>query len=127
MPTWFTFERRWLLAILQAMLPARPGQLGVDAVDFSQFWPLFQQAATPLLRFGVRAATWFVALSPIFWIGRLKRFDKLSASDQDRVINAAAASDLFLARQMLNTLKIVACFAYFRETKLRAPFERPAA
>ena len=71
---------------------------------------------------GARPKSTNSTATPLFWIGRLQRFDKLSADDRDRVVVAAAASNSFLARQMLNTLKIVACFAYFREPRIRERF-----
>lgn len=124
MSTLFAFEQRWLLSILKALLPSRADQPGFEAVNFSEFWPLFKQAATPLLVFGVRAATWFVFWTPFYWIGRWRNFNQLSPDEQDRVINRAATAKFFLVRQMLNTLKIVACFAYFREPLLRQPFRQ---
>ena len=58
---------------------------------------------------------WTLTLSPLLVIGRPTTFDRLSAEDQQRVLDRVNDSSSYLARQLPLTIKLLSCFAYFRD------------
>jgi hypothetical protein len=122
---WLAFERRWRDSILAAMIPRldSSGLPGLAELDLTGFHERFDLAAPPLLRFGIRAAVWFLIFAPPFLIGRFAPFSRLSAEDRDRVLDRASRHRLYLVRQLLLTLKLVASFAYFQDPRVRSAFE----
>jgi hypothetical protein len=85
----------------------------VGALDLDGFWPAFRAAAPPLLRAGLRAAVWTLTLAgPLWFAGRFARFHRLDADARELVLQRAAGSRSYLARQLVNALKVVACFAW---------------
>ena len=110
------FERRWRDAVLVGILP------DLEGVDTRAFWPAFEAAAPPLLRLGLRGGVWVLTLSPVLLIGRPALFHRLSPEDRDRVVVAAAAHRWYGFRQVASVLKLIACFAYFRDPAGRGRF-----
>jgi len=125
MRSWTRLERRWRDALLGALIPgAAPGALpSLAQLDTTAFWDEVGGAAPPLLRFGLRVSVWGLTLAPLVMGGRRRLFPGLERAEQDAVLRRAAGSRSFLVRQLVVTLKAMACFAYFREERARAPFE----
>ncbi|MCK6549094.1 hypothetical protein L6R52_24840 [Myxococcota bacterium] len=119
---WARFERRWLEALLAAMIPPSAARPGLAALDLDQFLDALFTAAPPLLRFGVRAATWALTLGPPVFLGRISTFGGLSEEERDRMLVRVATSRSYLARQLAITLKLVASFGYLRAPEVRATF-----
>lgn len=119
---WMDFERRMLHQILAAVIPADGGRPGLGDLDLTEFWVEFKSATTPLLAFGLRAATWFITFCPLFYLGKPRLFRHLDRSQKNLILIGALTSKSYLIRQMANTLKIVACFAYFRDASIRNSF-----
>ena len=125
---WSRFERRWLACLLGALIPAGgPGRGGLASVSLASFWELFEATAPPLLRIGLRTATWLFSLAPIAYVGRPCTFASLDPDARDRVLVGAAGSRIFLVRQLMDVLKFIACLAYFHDDGVRASVRGPAA
>lgn len=125
MNTWSERERRWRDALLTAVIPAsalEPEQPGLAEVDTEPFWSEMERAAPPLLRLGLRVAVWVLTWAPLLLIGRARSFGRLADSEQDRLLEQASSSRWYLLRQLVMTLKAIACFAYFRAPTARRRF-----
>ena len=118
---WTRLDRRWRDEVLQAILPPHAhGVRGGRPVDrIETFWHRFQETAPPMLRWGLRAAVWTVTLSPLLVLGRVRSFGGLSHEERDRCLVRAHGSRIYLLRQALETLKVVACLAAFQDATLR--------
>ncbi len=119
---WLPVERRWLLLLLDAVIPALPDDPapGIGALDLTTFWSTFEATAPPLLRFGARASVWLLTWLPLVTPGFFRPFFALGADARDHYLSAALESRVFVVRQLVQTLKIIACFAMFRDPGARA-------
>ncbi|MBI4706238.1 MAG: hypothetical protein HY744_34510 [Deltaproteobacteria bacterium] len=137
---WTSVERRWRDALLAAMIPpaaalaapaAQPPAAaalpGLGELDLVPFWTAYERCAPPLLRLGVRVAVWVLSLAPILVLAVPCLFTQLEPEERDRMLERAARSDWYVLRQMVVTLKLLACFAYFREPAVRALTEGPGS
>lgn len=117
--TWTSLERRWGAAILRAVIPgdAHERVPGFDALDAEGVWARFAHRAPAHLMWGLRASVWVVTLSPLLGQGRL--FHRLERERQDHWLGRLASSRSFALRQVVNTLKMMACMAYFEEPLAR--------
>jgi hypothetical protein len=121
---WTPTERRWRDELLAALVPASPPLPGLGAVALDDFWPAFDAAAAPLLLLGLRAAVFVLAvLAPLILLGRWRLFSSLAPEERDRLLVRAVESRSYLLRQMVTTLKAVACFAYLRDPRVRAAID----
>lgn len=116
---WAGFERRWLMALLAAVAPE--GALpGVASVDGRAVFTAMGAHAPPLLPWGLRAAAWALTfLGPLVWLGRPRTFGALAPDDRDRMIRRAGASRVYLLRQLVLVLKLVASFILLCDPDLR--------
>ena len=124
MTSWTRTERRWRDALLAAMIPARAGQQlpGLQDLDTGPFWNEVGRTAPPLLRFALRLAVWALTWLPLLVLGRPRGFGALSRRDQDRMLQRVASSQSYLLRQLVQTLRVMACFAYFKAPEVRSHF-----
>lgn len=125
---WLPFERRWLARLLEAMVPAHRGLGGFAALPDDErvrAADLFERAAPPLLALGVRAATWALTLSPLVLVGRFATFGGLDEDTRDTLLARAMKSPSYLVRQLVLTLKLVACFEYLESPAVRAALAPP--
>lgn len=113
---WRRFEQRWGLVLFEAMLP------GLGEVELECFWRSFVRSAPPLLRFGLRATVWTLTWISVFSL-RFRPFFSLSPAERDDVLARAGSSRFYLLRQMTVTLKVVCCFAYFGDPRVRRTLE----
>ncbi len=103
-----------LQRLLAATLPAHePGRPGLGDLDLREFWRRFDRTAPRALKVGLPAAVWVLSLSVPLLVGRFATIRQLSDDDLDTLLNRANESRSFVIRQMVATLKIVACLAYF--------------
>lgn len=123
---WTEPERRLRDALFDALLPGDPdsGLPALGSLDLHAFWEDLDRAAPPLLRFGLRAAVLALALLPLFILRVPRTFLGLDAAERQRFLERAATSTSFLVRQVLLTLKTVACLAYLRDPAVRAVVAR---
>lgn len=115
---WTAMERRWRDALLAAMIPDGPRLGGFASIDTSDFWLLYSQTAPPLVRFGLRASVWILTWMAMIRVGR--PFHRLPPDEQDRFLRRTARSRLYLTRQLVTTVKLIACLAWFRDPKGRS-------
>lgn len=119
--------------LLAATLPAHepePGSAlgrtpGLAELDLSQFWERFDRTAPGSLKFGLRAAVWLLSLSVPFFVGRMATLTQLSEDELDTLLNKANDSRVFVLRQMVTTLKVVACLAYFNDERVQRETREP--
>jgi hypothetical protein len=125
---WTGLERRCRDALFAAMIPGDPasGLPPLGTLDLAPFWEEIGRVAPPLLRFGLRGVVWALTLLPAAY-GHARPFPALSADARASVLGRAAASPFYLVRQMVLTLKTLACLAYLRDPAVRALVGRPAA
>jgi hypothetical protein len=123
---WTALERRLRDALFAAILPGDPasGLPPLAELDLAPFWRELADAAPPLLRFGLRASTWALTLLPPFLLAVPRPFHALAPPEQERFLERAAASPIFLVRQMVLTLKTLAAMAYLRDPRVRALVDR---
>lgn len=108
--------------ILDTLLPAgaHPALAnGVFDTDFETFWSDFERSVPPSLRRNVA-----VALRAAEWIAPLLilRTPPLRMHDQpirEGALSAMASSRVYLLRQMLQLLKMVVCFCYGADRRVR--------
>jgi hypothetical protein len=105
-------EARWRDALLTAMIPG--GTLtGLHAVDLAPFWSRFGRSSPWLLRLGFRVAIVVLTWQTVLPYG--KPFHRLTPDRQDASLAAAAESRSYMLRQLVNVVKLIACFGYFRD------------
>jgi hypothetical protein len=107
-------ERRWLLSVVDAMLPAAEIDLSPTPreVPLERFLDDFACRAPLEVAIGVRFALWLVMLAPPFVLGRMRTFAGLEHDDRLAVLRRLAASDVYVVREMPLLLKMVACLGY---------------
>ncbi len=108
------FERRWRDALLDAMIPAPgDGLPPLASIDRREFWPRFERAAPWAVQTGFRVATGVIVTLAPFLLGYRRTFTKLDAGARDDVLRRTAS--LPGGGELLEVVKIVACFAYFAD------------
>jgi len=122
---WTKTERCWRDALLAAFIPANEaaGLPGLGDLDLAGFWVTVEQRAPALLRLGLRVSVWCLTFAPLLLIGSPRLFTGLDAERRDRMIDRAGRSRLYLVRQLVTTLKAVACLAYLRDPGVRSLVE----
>lgn len=109
------FERRALLVVFDAILPAGAHpQLpyGARDVPFVRFFEDAERHAPFDFMLGLRASFWVIWLCPLLAIGRLRTFGGLSARDRLRVLHWLQTRRTYFLREVPNIVKTVACLAY---------------
>jgi hypothetical protein len=111
--TLLAFERRWLLGVLDAILPAHAHpRLTLGARDFplARFADDLLRRAPLLAALGVRASLWVLWLSPLAR-GRAG-FGALSPEEQVAWLRTLEGSRIHLLREVPVLLKTLACLGY---------------
>ena len=116
---WLAIEMQWLRLLLNATVPDLPDRAGLPGVDLAAFWPELARAAPPLLRLGLRATTWTFTWLPLVLPGYFRPFFALSVDKRDAFLSHMGGTNVFLLRQLAATLKVIACFALFRDPASR--------
>ena len=88
---------------------------GLGELDLQPFWERFDQTAPASLKFGLRAAVTALSLAVPLLVGRVATLKRLSDDELETLVTKAHESRVFALRQMAETLKIVACLAYFHD------------
>ena len=121
MTGWTDWERRALATIMETMLPAPSSDVpSLGELDLSEFWQRFEATAPPMLRLGLRGATWGLGLGSVFLLGRAASFDALTLAERELLLERAAESPVFVLRQMVVVVKVVASMAYFHDSEVQA-------
>lgn len=115
-------ERRWAEALFEAILGPveREGLPSFASIDRAVFWNAVETAPGPTFGLGLRAMVHTLTFLPM---ARLARpFYALDARDRESFIAWLDARPEYGARQMLASLKVLACFAYFDAESVRSRF-----
>lgn len=110
----FTFEKRWLLRIADAILPAGAHQRlpGAREVPLGGLVDDLNRFAPWTLCLAVRAATWIVTWFGPVITGRARLFGGLSVPERGRVLEELSRSRVYLIRELPVLLKMVSCLGY---------------
>src|SRR5688572_803777 len=110
----FRFERRWLIRVFEAVLPAGEDSLGLGAADvpMGRFADDFLARAPLTAVLGLRGALWLVMLAPLFVLGRPRTFLGLSPGQRGELLDRLRRSDLYLVRESATLFKIVGCLGF---------------
>ncbi|RME04124.1 MAG: hypothetical protein D6812_04555 [Deltaproteobacteria bacterium] len=111
----FSFERRWLLEIFEAILPGETNdrlELGARDLPMVAFLEDFLEHAPWRMRAGLRGALWVVQFSPLFLLGRPTLFTRLSNDEGARCLTRLGEHRAYLLRELPVLLKMVACMGF---------------
>jgi hypothetical protein len=111
----FRFERRWMVRVFEAMLPAgvdpRLG-LGAAQVPMGRFVDDMLARAPLQSVMGLRAGVWILMLAPLLVLRRVRTFVGLAAAERQVVLDRVTRSNIYLVRESAHFLKIVACLGF---------------
>jgi hypothetical protein len=111
----FAFERRWLLAAFEAVLPSGAHDrlvLGAAEVDMDAFLVDLGARAPGRFLLGLRAAAWLIVLATPLALRRPCRFVAQPVAARERVLRWFAARRSYLLRELPMLVKMVACLGY---------------
>lgn len=122
---WTQVEFGWARALFDGMIPGdeRAEFASADEAAGPKFWQTLADKAPALLGVGFRASVWVLTWLPMLEGYGLKSFGRLDRAQKDEFLARAAASRSYLVRQLLTTVKHLACMAYFGEPGVRRGFE----
>jgi hypothetical protein len=106
------FERRWLLAILDAILPPRGDPRLPPALaeaPFDRFADDLWDRSPPDARLGIRAAVWAATWLPA--LRRLRPLHRLPPAERPIALARLAESRSYAVRELIGLLKVLACLA----------------
>jgi hypothetical protein len=103
------FERRWLVAVFETVLPAGEAALPLGAADapLGRFVDDFLARAPLTAVLGLRGALWLIMLAPLVMLGRPRTFLGLPPADRIALLERLRRSDHYLVRESAVLFKIV--------------------
>ncbi len=113
--SWWSFERRWLAAIWETILPSGTvGGLGLGAreVPLDSFLDELLSCAPTRVRVGARVCIWLLTFAPLFVIGRLALFPSLAPEDRLSLLEKLRASDVYLVRELPTLFKMLGALGF---------------
>lgn len=115
-------ERVWAEALFAAILgPTEAhGLPAFSAIDHGSFYEAIDRAPGPMFAPGLRAMVAALTFLPVADRRFGRPFYALDPEARLDFIEAMATSERYVVRQMLSTLKILACFAYYEDPGVRA-------
>src|SRR5258706_2747986 len=123
-----SFERRWVRAVWDTIFRGADrgaSPLGATDLDVDGFLDeLFAQAPFES-SLGLRAAIWFLAMAPLFVIGRFATFEGLALEDRERVYLKLAASRVYVVRSLVIALKAIGSLLYCGDATVRGRILAP--
>lgn len=119
------YERAWLEQIFQAMLPADTAGLPALAArdEESSFFRAIEHATGPTFIPGLRMMLHALSVLPLGYAGYRKPFFALSVDRRRAFLEHLSRERGYLPRQLVQTMKILAAFAYFEDPTVRARFD----
>jgi hypothetical protein len=108
----FAFERRWLCAIFDAVLPGSEDPrfpLGAAALGVERYIDALMRSCPRGFALGLRVCTWLLQLAPVLVLGRPALFGALPASERTEVLERLSHSDRYLIRELPMLFKTAAC------------------
>jgi len=128
----FAFERRWFETLLDTLIPTGGDErfplsaLDTDAMELFEEMLLYVPATTGI---GLRASIWMFELAgPLLGLKRPRRFSRLDAARREQCLAVLSKSDIYLVRQMVTLIKMMACFGWGADPRVREALgvEKPA-
>ncbi|MBL8919593.1 MAG: hypothetical protein JNJ54_12070 [Myxococcaceae bacterium] len=110
------FERRWADALFE-------GLLGTPLPKHERFWQLIAAHAPALVKPGLRVAVHALTMLPLS-MGFGRPFFALDAQSRVTCAEAMAAHPSLTVKQLVSTLKVLACFALLESEGVRAGLVR---
>ncbi len=110
-----TFERRWLLSVFDAIMPANASpQLpwGARDLPLERFVDDLTQISPKQFRLGLRATIWLIALSPWFVLRRATTVSGLSQAERVVLLDRLGESESYVVRELPMMLKMVVGLGY---------------
>jgi hypothetical protein len=110
--TWFAFERRWLLLIFAAILPASDDPRfpqGAIELGAGRYLDSLLRSAPSDFALGLRVCTWLVMFAPPFVLARWCTFAGLSAAQRAELLERLTDSDVYLIRELPMLFKTALC------------------
>jgi hypothetical protein len=106
------------------MIPPIPeGSIpGIESIDLSEFHTGLDRNAPIILKLGFRLSVWILTFLPVLTFHSLRPFHKLPENQKDRFLKKVSRSKSFILRQMVETLKLIACMGYFSDRETRSLF-----
>lgn len=121
-------ERTWTELVLSSFAGADAGlTVRPDEVDYAASTQRFLSAASDKARLGLRVGLFLAVTAPVWMWGRLGGLGSLPPEERSRLLDEMLRHRVFFVRELCLLLKLVACFAIFRSSAVRARsgFDRP--
>ena len=115
---WLPVERQWLEVLLSSLIPGDDDYPACGALDDPELWSLFATQAPLQLELGLRSSVWVLSWLPVLYLEAPCTLGALPRAQRERLLSWAANSDSYPLRQMMLTLKAMACFLYFRDPQV---------
>jgi len=114
-------ERRRAERMFAAILaPAEAGLPSFESIDRTRFWNALDSATAPSFAPGLRAMVAGLDLLPLTDSRFRRRFDALSETEQVDFVSSIPDDAPYGVRQIVSTMKMLACLAYFDDEAVRA-------
>ncbi len=110
-----TFERRWLLSVFDAIMPANASRQlpwGAKDLPLDRFVDDLTRIAPKQFRLGLRATIWLIALSPWFVLRRATTVVGLSQAERVALLDRLSQSESYVVRELPLMLKMVVGLGY---------------
>jgi hypothetical protein len=117
-----TFERRAAHAAFETVFPGPDrGSLpyGIADMNLDEFLDDTLASVPFESALGLRLAFVFLALAPLFFIGRLATLMSLGAEDRERVVERVYASAVYPIRSTVVMLKAIGALLYCGDARVR--------
>ncbi len=121
------FERRWAELLFDALL-GTGGDEGLppfEAIDRAAFWQRLAAGTPPYFGPGLRATVYALTFLPVTTPGLRRPLFALPRDARRAFVERLGDDERHTVRQMLSTLKILACFAYFEDPQVRVRLGTP--
>jgi hypothetical protein len=122
----FAFERTWVAAAFDALLPegtALPH--GIARMDPATYYAEAVRAAAFEQAIGLRASLWLVALAPLWLLRKPRTIASIGPDDRRRVLEWLLASPIYAVRQLVAAFKAMASMLYAQSPAARAAMTTP--
>ncbi len=117
------WEKRRVEDVLAAFLPTHTAGLPpFRSVDTAGFWRCLDTAAAPTFTPGLRGMLLLLQVWPVADRRFRRPFWALSADEREQFVTDLDQHPSYVARQLVATFKLLACFAWFDAPVSRARF-----
>lgn len=116
------FERRWAELLFDALLGAGGAVPAMATVERATFWRCLGETTPPYFAPGLRAAVHALTFLPVTLAGFRRPFFALSPERRLACMEQLGRDPRLFVRQLLSTLKVVACLALFEDDGARRRF-----